>query len=375
MSIIDQNTGEALTVWVGTQSEYDGISFKDENTLYFIKESGGYNYPDDSDGSGVVTDPGNDSDGTTTGTDSDGTNIGDDSDGTTTGTDSDGTNIGNDSDGTGVVTDPVPSPTINENIMVVGTAVHFESDVNQPLEDNALYDGAHAAAVTLDTSPVIQKLLNGDSVHTMFEGKNFETVESSDSHILASTAESVLQNDGSRSLGMLYVYSLVDIQRVRNLELHRKNNTELRQIAEAEGFLTSNNSGVLDPFWGNMNLSSKARVLQHYLLDPKMITGTSYSTDPFVAEPEPDLPNDQPHWSGSQPRYEWSEYVDSSSDEEEISLILIWNNNIVYQEIIPSTQSVATTITTDSGTYIRGDLRGSYGENEQSQYYSIIREG
>ena len=39
MSIIDQNSGDPVNIWIGTQSEYDAITVKDEGTLYFIKEN------------------------------------------------------------------------------------------------------------------------------------------------------------------------------------------------------------------------------------------------------------------------------------------------------------------------------------------------
>lgn len=32
-------SSQSYTIWSGTQTEYDGITTKDNNTLYFIKES------------------------------------------------------------------------------------------------------------------------------------------------------------------------------------------------------------------------------------------------------------------------------------------------------------------------------------------------
>lgn len=37
INITDQNTGQSLNIWTGTQSEYDAIALKDPNILYVVK--------------------------------------------------------------------------------------------------------------------------------------------------------------------------------------------------------------------------------------------------------------------------------------------------------------------------------------------------
>ena len=37
INITDQNTGQALNIWTGTQAQYDAIPLKDPNILYVVK--------------------------------------------------------------------------------------------------------------------------------------------------------------------------------------------------------------------------------------------------------------------------------------------------------------------------------------------------
>lgn len=37
IAITDQNTGEPLKIWTGTQAEYDAVTTKDSGTLYVVK--------------------------------------------------------------------------------------------------------------------------------------------------------------------------------------------------------------------------------------------------------------------------------------------------------------------------------------------------
>lgn len=37
VTILDQNTGQPLKIWTGTQADYDAITTKDSGTLYVVK--------------------------------------------------------------------------------------------------------------------------------------------------------------------------------------------------------------------------------------------------------------------------------------------------------------------------------------------------
>ncbi|ALF60314.1 phage upper tail fiber protein [Psychrobacter urativorans] len=37
INITDQNTGQALNIWTGTQAQYDAIALKNPNVLYVVK--------------------------------------------------------------------------------------------------------------------------------------------------------------------------------------------------------------------------------------------------------------------------------------------------------------------------------------------------
>jgi hypothetical protein len=117
----------------------------------------------------------------------------------------------------------------------------------------------------------------------------------------------------------------------------------------------------------------KIKALTYFLLNPIKLVNGGYNFVPYVGEPVPDLPDNQPHWSGSSPRYEWSEYIENV--DAPVSLLLTWNDTIVYSEEISTGEVPTQVIGTDGRVYLRGEERGVYGTDDLSKYYSIIRQG
>lgn len=312
MSIIDQNSGDPVNIWIGTQSEYDAITVKDEDTLYFIKEN---------DDIIIVNPPEPEPE-----------------------------------------PEPEPSPepelspgVIDENV-IVGTSLHFESTVNSSFDNNILFrdytQPRHEPSFTFYSSP---------------EGATPGTLLSvTDTHVIFSSTEETTLPDGSTGYGALYLYSFENIKKLRGLNIDFASTFELDSIA--------NEYGIVKPLSDFGDRQKRVKALTYYILNPTKLVNGGYKTVLPVIEPELDLPDDQEHWSGSTPRYEWSEFVETPGANT--SLLLTWNNSVVYSEIIPAGYPISTEVQGDDGRiYQRGSLQGTYGAEGQSNYYSIIRQG
>ena len=343
MSIIDQNSGDAINVWVGTQSEYDAITSKDENTLYFIKDLDG----------GIIVDP----------------------------------------------PEPQPEPEpepqpepepepqpepgtatpVDENVMMVGNSVYFESNVNQPLEDNPYYQNrSHVPSVSILHPYAIDRifdptLANGwDPVLQEMRYSSFvEKPTVSDSHIIFhSPNETSTKMDGTKEYGAVYVYSFENIMKVRNANIEVLYGAQLNEIKEQEGLVIEG--------WSSLSyVNDKRKVLTHYMLNPTKISRGGWSSE-ITQEPVEDLSDNEEHWSGTYPRYEWTESVEENPEvagEPNTTVTLIWNNSIVYTRVQPYSEISMTAVTgTDGRNYRRGSLKDTFGDNDQSSYYHIIRE-
>jgi hypothetical protein len=187
----------------------------------------------------------------------------------------------------------------------------------------------------------------------------------SDTHVVFNSNEETTQSDGTVVYGALYVYPFENIKRLRGLAIETLSSEALYDIAQQYGY-----AETLDNYSG---LQGKIKALTYLLLDPIKIVNGGYDIEKYVADPEPDLADDLPHWSGSSPRYEWSEYIENI--DAPVSLLLTWNGSVVYSEDV-SIEEVPTQVTgTDGRIYLRGDQRGVYGVDDLSKYYSIIRQG
>ena len=337
MSIIDQNSGDVIDVWVGTQSQYDAITSKDENTLYFIKEGGGVIVEPPSPEPEPQPEP---------------------------------------------EPEPQPEPEFTENIMVVGQSVFFETTVNSPLEDNPYYGGGvggHNPEVEIPHPYLVARHLDPtlpyswDTVNETPVYRSFQYVPSvSKSHFVFNAPDELTVNsDGTKEYGAVYVYSAENIIKVRNANIQQLSNSQMIALMGELGL-------VIDGWSSVNNIIHKREILTHYVLDPIKLVRGGWSTRQVI-EPVEDLPDNEEHWSGSQPRYEWSYYLEDvpqDPDNPQATITLVWNDKLVYSYTYTADVELdITTVTgTDLRTYRRGSLVGNFGDADQSSYYKITRE-
>ena len=349
MSIIDKNTGEPVEVWIGTQEQYDAISEKNEDTLYFIREEGGSVTPTPEPQPQPEPEP-------------------------------------QPQPEPEPETEPEPQPEpepateFPENIMVVGQSIFFESMVNTSLEDNPYYGGmGHTPEVEIPHPYAVARYLDPtlpyswDPVNEVPVYRSFRyAATASKSHIIYTAPDEVIFNsDGTKEYGAAYVYSAENIVKVRDANVQLLSNSEMIALMNELGI-------VIDGWSSVSNIIYKRRILTHYILNPIKLVRGGWSTREII-EPVPDLPDNEEHWSGSQPRYEWTEYLEEvpeEPDNPQATITLIWNDNLVYSYTYNADAELdITTVTgTDLRTYRRGSLQGNFGTNDQSSYYKIVRE-
>lgn len=326
MSIINQNSGEAILIWVGSQTEHEALASKDANTLYFVRQPDGTIISPDPD-----PEPEPDSDGT----------VVDDVD----------------------PPQPIPTPNslLDARTLISGDTLSFDTAGDDSFSENLVITNPKVFETALATGDVNF----GSSTYRFIKREFGQTIEYTDKFLLISSP--VEQTNGQ--YGALYVYSWENIQRVRDLNVYQMNHTELNDLLKSEGFY---NPGPWDGLIQGMYIGNKRTLTANLLLAPERLSVGSFRTDVEVITYE-DLPDDQEHWSGAEPRYEWSEYVDA--DAGVVSVLLVWNNEIVRSLSIPIGSTIPITVLglTDQRSYTRGSEVGSYAND--SKYYAIIRDG
>ena len=263
--------------------------------------------------------------------------------------------------------------------MVMKQAVFFESTVNSPLEDNSYYSGNHKPEVRIPHPYLVARHLDPalpyswDPVNEIpvYRDFRYDPIVSKSHIIYTAPDELVVNSDGTKEYGAVYVYSAENIMKVKNANVPLLSNSEMNTLKDSLGI-------VIDGWSSVNNVIKKREILTHYILDPiKLVRGGWTSRE--VIEPVEDLPDNEEHWSGSQPRYEWTEYLEDvpeDPDNPQRTVTLVWNDKIVYSyQYNDSADLIITNVTGDDGrVYRRGSLQGNFGQDDRSSYYKIIRE-